>query len=370
MEKILFVAIVDSHILNFHIPYLKWFKEQGYEVHVASKGDADIPFVDIKYNLPFQRSPYKIMNWYVYKHLKKIINENEFKLIHCHTSMGSALTRFAAKNLRNKGTKVLYTAHGFYFYQGAPIKNWLLSYPIENWLSKHTDCLITINKEDYEIARKKFKAKSIEFVKGVGVDLQKFVPQTSEKKKELRKGYGFNEHDFILIYAAELNYNKHQDLLIKAINVVRNRIPRIKLLLAGRGSYFNQYQQLVKKLHLEENILFLGQRDDIAGLMQIADLAVSSSRREGLPVNVMEAMAVGLPLVVTACRGNQDLVEDGVNGYVVGIDDLQAFAEAIEKLYDSEEIRKSFGEKSKKLVEQYSLNQVLPEMKEIYMRYL
>ena len=209
MEKILFTATVDSHILNFHIPYLKWFKEQGYEVHVASRGNADIPYVDKKHNIPFERSPFRLSNIKAYLQLKDVIDRNNYKLIHCHTPMGSVLTRLAAKNARKSGTKVLYTAHGFHFFEGAPLKNWLLYYPVEKWLSRYTDCLITINDEDYECAiRKKFKSGTIKKVNGVGIDLNKFTPQTYKKKKELRKIYGYSEKDFILIYVAELNYGE------------------------------------------------------------------------------------------------------------------------------------------------------------------
>lgn len=371
MEKILFTATVDSHILNFHIPFLKWFKERGYEVHVASNGNSDIPFVDIKHNIPFERSPFKLVNFKAYKQLKKIIDDNNYKLIHCHTPMGSVLTRLATKNARKKGTKVIYTAHGFHFFKGAPLINWLLYYPVEKWLSKHTDCLITINDEDYECAvRKKFRSGSIKKVNGVGIDLNKFKPQTVEKKKKLRKEYGYNDTDFILICVAELNHNKHQDLLINVINVLKNRIHNIKLLLVGNGNLMEQYKKQVKKLDLEKYINFLGYRKDVPNLMAISDVAVSASRREGLPVNIMEAMATGLPLVVTDCRGNRDLVRNGENGYVVGAAYLEGFVQKIFKLYSSKKLREKFARKSLERIKQYSLENVMIEMDRIYRSFL
>lgn len=369
MKKVLFTATVDSHILNFHIPYLKWFKELGYEVHVASNGTSAISYVDVKYNISFQRSPYKRENYIAYKQLKKIIVENNYDLIHCHTPIGSVLTRLAARKIRNKGTKVLYTAHGFHFYKGAPLINWILYYPIEKWLARYTDCLITMNKEDYQMVNN-FKAKTIEFVNGVGIDLNRFMQQTIKKKSDLRKEYNYKNEDYILIYAAELNYNKHQDLLINVVKLLKDKIPRIKLLLAGSGSFSERYRKQVKKFGLTENVQFLGQRSDIVNLMLISDLAVSASRREGLPVNVMEAMATGLPLVVTDCRGNRDLVNNGENGYIVGIDDVKGFANAIEELYLSAEKRQRFGKKGLELVRSYSLDKVRAEMEEIYSHYL
>ena len=378
MKRILFIAtVVKMHIMPFHIPYLEWFKKNGYEVHVCARNDYEtredckIPFCDKYYDLPFKRSPFKWNNKVVYNCLKEIIDNNSYDIVHCHTPMGGAITRLAARNARKKGTKVIYTAHGFHFYSGAPLKNWILYYPVEKWLSKYTDCLITINEEDYNRAIKSnFKANSIHLVHGVGIDINKFNPQTLGKKNELRKEYGINNDDFILFYAAELNYNKHQDLLINVINLLKNKIPNIKLLLAGNGNYKGQYEKQVRDLGLQDNVKFLGFRKDISNLLKIADIAVASSRREGLPVNVMEAMATGLPLVVTDCRGNRDLVSDGENGYVVGLDDAEGFANAVWKLYVSEGLRQRFGRKNLDLVKKYSLDKVKKEMEEIYSKYL
>lgn len=367
MKKVLFTATIDSHILNFHIPYLKWFKEQGYEVHVASNGESNIPFVDVKHNILFERSPYSIKNINAYITLKKVIEQNDFNIIHCNTPIGGVLTRLAARKLRSMGTKVIYTAHGFHFYKGASLINWTVYYLIEKWLAKYTDCLITINEEDYiRCTNNNFKAKSIKIVNGIGINLQNFQAQTFVKRTELRKVYGYRENDFILIYAAELNYNKHQDLLIDAVNILKIRTPNVKLLLAGVGVLKKQYKKQVRKLGLEENVEFLGYRSDIIDLLKLSDIAVSSSRREGLPVNVMEAMATGLPLVVTDVRGNRDLVHNGENGYVVDIEDVEMFSSSLESLYRSEDLRKEFGEKSLELIKIYSLENVMKEMKKNY----
>jgi glycosyltransferase EpsD len=373
--KILFVTTISNTINAFLTPHIKMLIEQGHEVDIACNIIGKITPELLNWGcrvhcIEFSRDPFNKSNYKAYKKIKNLVLSEGYELIHTHTPVASFLTRFACRNI--PGVKILYTAHGFHFYKGAPIKNWIVYYTLEKLAARWTDGLLTMNEEDYKAAKKLRlrKANAVYKVNGVGVDLQKFIPQTPEKKKELREEYGFDDDDFVLIYAAELNYNKHQDLLIKAIDLVRNKIPRIKLLLAGRGDYSDRYKQLVKKFNLEENIHFLGHRDDIANLLHIADLAVSSSRREGLPVNVMEAMATGLPLVVTACRGNRDLVEDGVNGYMVGIDDVLGFAKAVEKLYASKEIRKRFGENNQNLIKQYSLDKVLEEMNKVYVWYL
>lgn len=367
MDKILFVATVDQHIRHFHYPFLKWFKNNGYEVHVASNGNEELLYTDKKYNIPFERSPFKFNNIKSFRLLRKLITENDYKLVHCHTPVGGAIARLASISARKRGMKVIYTAHGFHFYKGAPKKNWILYYPIEKFLSKFTDVLITINEEDYNLAiSKKFNAKRIELVNGVGINLNKFTPQTLEIKKSLREKYSYSDEDYILIYVAELSYRKHQDLLINAVGKLVKYIPNIKLLLVGDGDLYDEYSKLIKLVGVEKNVELLGYRKDVPNLMELSDVAVSSSRQEGLPVNVMEAMATGLPLVVSNCRGNMDLVEDGVNGYVIELDDLKGFVNSIEKLYVNENLRKEFGDKSIELVKKYSLENVIQEMELIY----
>lgn len=371
MKKLLIVAtVVKKHIMVFHIPYLEWFKKNGYDVHVAAgndydnKEDCNIPFCDKFYELPFSRSPLSKENIHAYRELKRIVKENDYDLIHCHTPVGGAIGRLAS---RKSGATVFYTAHGFHFHKGAPFKNWLIYYFIEKWLSRYTDCLITMNEEDYNIAKtKRFKAKKIVKIHGVGVNLDNFEPQSKERKTSIRKEYGYREDEFILFYAAELNSNKHQDLLINIVKILKDRIPNVKLILAGSGPLENDYKEQVRELDLVSNVEFLGFRSDVKNLLMLSDVAVASSRREGLPVNVMEAMATGLPLVVTDVRGHRDLVKDGKNGYVIEQDNIEKFSKAIERLYKDRELRNKFGKRSIELVQGFSIENVMEEMKEIY----
>lgn len=377
MKKVLFVATVTKkHINVFHLPYIEWFKKNGYETHVCSGNDfenpkdIEIPFCDNYHSLSFERSPFKFKNIEIYSELKKIIDSNNFDVIHCHTPMGGALARLASRSARKKGTKVFYTAHGFHFFEGAPLKNWLIYFPIEKYLSYYTDTLITINKEDYRIAKRRLNAKNTEIVKGVGVNFRNFESQTYDKKSELRKMYGYSDKDFILIYVGELSFRKHQDLLIDAIYELSEKYSDIKLLLVGEGEFLEKYRNQTKQLKIENQVEFLGFRKDISNLMILSDVAVSSSRQEGLPVNVMEAMATGLSLIVTDCRGNRDLVKDGINGMIVSLKDKTEFAKAIETQYKSTELRKSFGEKNLEIASQYSITELLKEMEEVYRKEL
>lgn len=375
MAKVLVTAHLGRHFRIFgHYDY-KVLLSMGHEVHLAANFKDEIDKFDnpkvIKHQIDFARNPFSLNNVKALKQLVNLFNDIHFDIIHCQSPSGGAVTRLAARKTRNKASKVLYTAHGLHFFEGAPYKNWLLYYNIEKWLGRFTDCIIIINNEDYIAAQRKLKIHNVKYIHGIGIDLNKFLPQTVEAKNELRKEYGYIDNDFILLFSGELSYNKHQDLLIDAISLVkRTKVPNIKLLLAGVGVLSDQYKEQISRLGLEENVQILGYRKDVVSLLMMADIAVSSSRREGLPMNVMEAMATGLPLVVTDCRGNRDLVINNENGYVVGIDDVEGFADAIEKMYRSEELRDMFGRKSLELIKTYSLENVTKEMKKIYLSLL
>lgn len=357
-KKVLFVATVTGHINAFHIPYLKWFKEQGYEVHVASNGEENIEYCDEHFNIPFERFPIKTGNIKAYKQLKSIINENKYEIIHCHTPVGGVLTRLAARKTRKKyHTRVIYTAHGFHFYKGAPMLNWIIYYPIEKWLSKYTDCLITINEEDYQRAKSKFKkAKRIELVHGVGVDENKFKQDmTEEEKAKLREELGIEKDEFVIIQVGELNKNKNQSMTIKVMKEFLKESKQIKLLLVGKGPCDSEYREMVKKFNLNKNVIFTGYRADINKIMQISNMAVSTSKREGLPVNLIEAGMIGLPIIATNCRGNRDISEK-----VVETDNVNDFYKAIKQVIDNNE------KCIPKCIEKYALKNILEDMKEVY----
>lgn len=368
-KKVLFTATVDSHILAFHLPFLKWFKEQGYEVHVATNGDEEIPYCDKKIKISFERSPFKLNNIKAIFQLKKVLLKEKYDIIHTHTPMGSVVTRLAAKKARKQGTRIIYTAHGFHFYKGAPLLNWCLFYPVEKYLSKYTDTLILINKEDYDLAKKKFKkCKDIEYVPGVGIDEKKFdIKMTEEDRHKLRKELGLKDTDFVMVYPAELNKNKNQIMLIDAMEQLIDKYPDIHLLLPGKDSYNGYYQKIVEEKKLDKNIHFLGFRKDIPQLLNVSDLAVATSKREGLPVNILEAMYVGLPIIATNCRGQRDLVKDGENGYLINLNDINKLSSVTTK------IKKNYSEVKEKAmkvncesIKQYKLDCIVKKMKKIY----
>lgn len=370
-KKVLFVATKDIHFDAFHLPTFKWFKENGYKIHTAAVGDLNLPFVDQRHDIPIQRSPFSLKNIAAYQELKKIMDQHSYQLIHCHTPMGGVLSRLAARNTRLKGTKVIYTAHGFHFCKGSPLINWMVYYPIEKSLARMTDCLITINREDYNLAKvKKFKADSIKHVHGVGVDNERFHPISAFSKSVLRGELGYKDKDFILFYAAEFNKNKNQQLLILALSTLKEQIPQAKLLLAGTGPLVEECKRSAVRLGVDHMIDFLGFRKDIDRLLKISDLAVASSLREGLPVNIMEAMSCELPIIATENRGHLELIQQEQNGYLIPPGDFQFFSTRILELFHDKERRGRMGKSSKEIIAAYRLSEVRAELNQIYPSYL
>lgn len=372
MKKVLFVAtVVKNHIMEFHIPYLKMFKEAGWETAVAARndyenpGDCQIPYCDTYYDIPFERNPFKPGNLAAYRKLKEIIDTGHYDIIHCHTPVGAALTRLAARDSRKRGTKVIYTAHGFHFYKGAPLLNWIIFYPVERWLAHYTDTLITINKEDYERA-KSFKAGRVCYVPGVGVDLNKFNTQ-SVNREEKRRELGFTKDDFILLSVGELIPRKNHQLVLHALGLLQEKgqLGNIRYVICGRGAKMQELKALAQNLHISDRVYFLGYRNDISAICQASDLFVFMSKQEGLPVAMMEAMACGLPVICSDIRGNTDLVENGVSG-IISESTPEKLAEHILQLVSNPLELQKLSAQASRMIRKFDLSTVEPEMLKIY----
>ena len=366
MKKVLFTSHV-ANFVKFNKPFMKWFQEQGWEVHYASLDEEEIPYCDQHFKVDFNRSPYSFDNVRAYFQLKKILKREHYDLIHCHTPMGGVVTRLAAKSFRKKGTKVLYTAHGFHFYKGAPKRNWLLYYNMERFLARYTDCIITMNEEDYQAASApKFGAKCVKKIDGVGVDLSRFHPVSAEEKSALRKEYGFQDEDFILIYVAEMIPRKNHAFLLEQMGELKKQIPTVKLILYGRGDLLEQHQVYVEQQGLSSVVLFMGYRTDVDKLFQLADVDVSPSFQEGLPINMIEAMASGLPVVCSKIRGQVDLVKNGFLFFLDSVDAGRDFVDRVKQIYLNDELRASIGKKGVEVAQRYSVEQAVEKMAGIY----
>lgn len=307
--KILYVTTLGC-TMGFFVSLIKQLKDEGHVVDIATnEAFSKVPncFKDMGckiFQIPISRSPLKIGNIISIKEIKKIVKENKYDIVHCHTPLAGVATRFACKKLRKKQRlSVIYTAHGFHFYKGAPKKNWIIYYPVEKLCAKWTDVLITINREDYALAKKKIKAKRIEYIPGVGIDTQKFANIKVDKSKK-REEIGVPQDAKMILSVGELNENKNHKIVIEAIG--KNADPTVHYVIAGRGNQKEKLEKLAEKVHV--NLHLLGFRDDVASLYKCADLFVLPSIREGLNVSVMEALAAGTPTIVSRIRGNIDMV--------------------------------------------------------------
>ena len=364
---VLFVAtVVKKHINVFHLPFLKWFQEEGYKTHVAARDDFNgekcyIPYCNKYFNIIFERSPLKFNNYKAYKELKKIINENNYKIIHCHTPVAAILTRLAARKARKKGTQVIYTAHGFHFFKGAPYRNWLIYFPVEFLCSIFTDVLITINMEDYHLAQKWMLAKQVHYVPGVGIDTRVKTSNIGDKRKEL----AISADACVLLSVGELTNRKNHEMVIKSLARL-NKKENIVYIICGQGELEGKLKQLSRIYGVEKNILFLGFRRDIMDICKMADIFVFPSRQEGLPVSIMEAMSAGLPIICTDIRGNRDLVEHERGGLLIQLDDDNGLYQAIIQLNNSKKNREKYGKFNSEKIKKYDKENIIEIMKSIY----
>lgn len=378
MKKVLIVASVVSFIEWFNKENVEFLKnELGCQVHIACNFDYMLD-TDIKrtqayeeklkeqgiimHNIAFARSPLSKDNVKAYKELKAVINSTKFDLIHCHTPAASMLTRLAARKARKAGTTVMYSCHGFHFHNASPKKNWLIYYPIERFLSRFCDYIVTINHEDFERA-KTFHAKNVRYIPGVGVDINK-IKATTVDKSEYKKSLGIPQDATLVLSLGELIERKNHEVIIKALGELKRK--DIYFALCGKGPLLEYLQNLAKELGVEKNVLFLGFRQDICQLCHTADISAFPSRIEGLGLAGIEAMAAGVPLVSSNVHGILDYVLDGKTGYAIAPDDVDGFAKAIEKLADDEALREAMRPACLAAVEPFELSNALNVMWNIY----
>ncbi|MEG1967539.1 MAG: glycosyltransferase family 4 protein [Clostridia bacterium] len=364
-KKVLFVAtVLRGHVLVFHLPYMRWFQEQGYEVHLCCANDTGeaevtVPYCDRFFDLPFARSPLSLHNREVYKRLKQLMDTQSYALIHCNTPVGGMLGRLCARGARKRGTKVVYTAHGFHFFTGAPLKNWLLYYPVERFLSRFTDLLITINGEDYARAQR-FHAKKIAQVSGVGVELARF--EKIVDRAQVRADLGISANALVVINVGEHIPRKNHETVLRTLALLSG----VELLFCGVGEQEEALQNLARELEMEKRVHFLGFRKDVPALLAASDVFFFPSLQEGLPVSQMEAMAAGLPCVVSDVRGNADLISQGEGGALCKPHDVNGFAEALTGLLGNPALREEMGVRNRNEIRRYTLAVVLEQMAALY----
>lgn len=373
-RSVLLVATTAYMIRQFNMENIKLLQSLGYQVEVACNFIKGNPISDqlikdlkaqldqlkvIQHQIPIVKSPFNIRaNLNAYIDLQKLMIERKYSMIHCQTPVGAVLARFASSKAHIPS---IYMAHGFHFFQGASLLTWLLYYPVELYLSSKTEVLILLNSEDYQLAEKKMKAKRNILIPGVGIDVEGFLKYNSVRHLK-RADFGIPENKMLLLSVGELNKNKNHELIIRACA----KIPDLHYAIAGQGHLMQKLHKLSESLGIMDRIHFLGYRQDVIGLYQLADIYCHPSFREGLSVSMMEAMAAGLPIICSDIRGNRDLISDNIGGILLKPNSLDSFVAAIKNLMYDESKRQMMGNDNMQRVNSYDIKRINDMMFDVY----
>lgn len=370
MKRIL-ITSTDLMMIQFLVPHVINLAENGFEVEIACSDVGD-RMDEVRERLGgtvrkihvvgLHRNPLNPGNLKGYRDMRRVIESAHFDIIWTNEPVMGVVTRLAARKARKNGTKVLYMVHGFHFYKGAPLLNWIVFYPIEKFASRFCDEIVTLNKEDRTLAERKMHAPKVGYIHGIGVSADKFHPISDDEKAAVRAAEGLSDDDFVVICVGELNENKNQKTLVEAAALLKKDIPQLKVLLAGKGEKEAELRAQIHSLGLDDTVRLLGYRRDIPKLLPASDVAVSCSKREGLPLNIVEAMLCAKPVVASHNRGHDELVDDGRTGFLLDPDDAAGFADAIQRLASAPIACVSIGESALEKARHYSAGEVKREL--------
>lgn len=368
MAKRILITSTDSMMKQFLEPHVINLVENGFEVEIACSEVLD-RFKEVRedlqdyvkiHHLSLKRNPLTVLHHIKgCKELKEIIRNGHFDLIWTNEPVMGVITRLAAQEARKSGTKVLYMVHGFHFYKGVSLINWMLYYPIEWMMAPKADCICTVNKEDYHRAQK-LKVAEVRYIHGVGIDVSRL---SENGETDIRKELDLDKDVFIVLSVGELNKNKNQQVIMRAIARLKDK--NIHYLLCGKGAKRKALEKLSKKLKIDDQVHFLGYRKDVVDICSQADMFAMPSKREGLPVASLEAMYCGLPLVTSNIRGLSDITADGVTGYTFKPDDINGFAEGIRRIKSDSVLRMKMKERNRLRTAHYQLENTEKEIMEI-----
>lgn len=366
MPKRILVTSTDLMMIQFLVPHVINLSKHGFDVEIAcSDVGGRVPEIREKLNgyvktihiVQLVRSPASLQNIKGYQDMKKVIEKGRYDIIWTNEPVMGVVTRLAARKARKNGTKVIYMVHGFHFYKGAPKLNWLIYYPIEKYVSRFCDEIVTINKEDYRRAEK-MHASSVKYIHGIGVDTERL--QKKERQNSIREELGLKKEDFLILSIGELSKRKNHQVIIKALGQIKNK--RIHYLICGKGDLLKKLQDLAKIQGVKKNVHFLGYRDDVVDICSQVDLFILPSLHEGLSVASLEAMYCGLPVVISNIRGVHDYLIDGKNGFICDTQDVNAYVSAIKKMLKDVKLREQMGDNNRIAVMPYCLNETKKEV--------
>ena len=354
-KKILILATTGGFLNQFEMGNVRILEQLGYEIHYASNTYDQHYIFDQKkildrgiqiHHVDIARSPYMFQNnWNAFWQLVEIVKKYHIQVIHCHTPVGGVLGRLVGRYCRREKLRVIYTAHGFHFFKGAPLINNSIYYVVEKFLARWTDRLVLINQEDYESALK-FRMKKggkVYRIPGVGLDMKAFTPLSKEEREEKRKALGLKKEDFFLVSVGELNENKNQEVVLKALLRLRKKnknLENIRYGICGDGFFWDRIREDVRKWKLQGTVTMYGYCTHVREILGCADAMAFPSKREGLGMAALEALAVGIPVIASDNRGTREYMRSGENGIVCQWNDVEGFAGAIEQLRSMNQMQK------------------------------
>ncbi len=369
--KILYVTTIGL-TMGFFNCFIKRLIDEGNTIDIATNEmETKVPDCYREWNcavhqIDTSRSPFNKGNINAVKQIRQLVQKENYDIVHCHTPVAAMCTRLACKDLRKQGTKVIYTAHGFHFFKGAPFINWLLYYPVEWFLAHYTDVLITINREDYARAQK-FAAKKVCYVPGVGIDTKKFAISDEvrqENRKAIREELGIPVDAMVLLSVGEVNENKNHRIVIDALAKCERK--DVHYIICGQGPLQPDHIELAKQLRIGGRVHLVGYRNDVVRYYQAADVFIFPSIREGLGLAALEAMCSGLPIIASENRGTIEYIEDNKSGRLCKANDLEQFSDVIQELVNDEELRQRLALEGLLATKRFTLDNVIQHMQDIY----
>lgn len=370
MKKRILITSTDLMMIQFLIPHVINFSENGFCVDIACS-EVGGRMEDVRralegkinaiHRVRLVRSPASARNLQGYRDMKSLLDNHTYDIIWTNEPVMGVVTRLAARKLRKAGTKVVYMVHGFHFYEGASLANWMLFYPIEWFMSRFCDMIVTINRED-EVRARKFPCPRVEYIHGIGVNTERL--HRRDERSNVRAELNLAPEDFLVLSVGELNENKNHQLILRAIAGLNDE--QIHYAICGKGPLGQRLGALARDLGIEDRVHFLGYRKDVVDICAQADVFVLPSRREGLSVASLEAMYCGLPLITSRVRGSGDYLEEGVSGFLRSADDVDGFADAILRLKEDAGLRKDFGAHNREAVMPYCLENVKQEIVNLF----
>ena len=362
-KKLLYIASSFGKLASYHQPYTEWLAQQGYDVHEAAGGEQRaLRGVSRYIPLPFEKSMFSPRNFAAVLQLRSLLLRENYAMISLHTSLAAFFARLAVQLLpKSQRPVVMNTAHGYLFDGRTPVLKRTLLLGAERMTAPITDWLLTMNRQDEQIAKRYQLGRHIVPTPGMGIALTRFSPPSPAEKRALRRAMELPENSLVLIYAAEFSGRKNQKMLISAMP----ELPNAVLLLPGRGALLDECRVLAQQQDVADRVRFPGFASNIEQYYRAADLCVSSSRSEGLPFNVMEAMACGLPAVLSDVKGHEDLVRSGENGFLFPYDDKNAFIRAVKQAAEPT-FRAQMSAAAVQTATPYGIDAVFPQLTALY----